>query len=58
MDSAYRGEIHVIMQNLGSEEVTPKIDVVESVSETRRGDGGFGSTGPRLRSMGRVSSFA
>ena len=63
IDPDYRGELRVIMQNLGSEPVTlergeriaqlvfarferPAIRVVESVSlETKRGEGGFGSTG-------------
>ena len=72
IDSDYRGEIRVVMQNLSSDEVrfrpgekvaqmllepvvVPKILVVDGVEETGRGEGGFGSTGPRLRAVGRVS---
>lgn len=62
IDPDYRGEIRVIVQNLGSEPVTlgrgeriaqlvfarfeaPEVVEVESLSETERGSGGFGSTG-------------
>ncbi|MGD2045015.1 MAG: dUTP diphosphatase [Gemmatimonadota bacterium] len=62
IDPDYRGEVRVIMQNLGKEPVTlergeriaqlvfarfemPEVVQVEAVSETARGDGGFGSTG-------------
>jgi len=62
IDPDYRGEVRVIMQNLGSEAVTlsrgariaqlvfsrfeaPDVVLVERVSETERGEGGFGSTG-------------
>lgn len=62
IDPDYRGELRVIMQNLGPEAVVlergeriaqlvfarfeaPVIEVVEDVSETARGAGGFGSTG-------------
>jgi len=62
IDPDYRGEVRVIMQNLGSESVTlergervaqlvfarfetPEVVLVETVSETTRGEGGFGSTG-------------
>jgi dUTP pyrophosphatase len=62
IDPDYRGELRVIMQNLGGKAVTlsrgeriaqlvfarfqaPEIVQVESVSETERGQGGFGSTG-------------
>ncbi len=62
IDPDYRGELRVIMQNLGPDSVTldrgervaqlvfsrfetPDIAVAESVSDTSRGDGGFGSTG-------------
>ena len=58
----YRGELKIIMQNLGGESVTlergsriaqlifarfeePEVVLSEQVSETDRGDGGFGSTG-------------
>lgn len=62
VDSDYRGEIGVILINLGQEPVRietgdriaqmiiapvcrPKIEVVDHLSETERGDGGFGHTG-------------
>ena len=62
IDADYRGEIKIIVANLGSETVTindqdriaqlciaqvPKVEIqeVEELSETERGDGGFGSTG-------------
>jgi dUTP pyrophosphatase len=62
IDPDYRGEIRVIMQNLGPEPVTlvrgeriaqlvfarfeaPEVLEVDTVSETARGRGGFGSTG-------------
>ena len=62
IDPDYRGELRVIMQNLGSAPVTlergeriaqlvfarfeaPDVVLVEELSETERGDGGFGSTG-------------
>ena len=62
IDPDYRGEIRVIMQNLGPEPVTlargeriaqlvfarfeaPVVVEVDAVSETSRGQGGFGSTG-------------
>jgi dUTP pyrophosphatase len=62
IDPDYRGELRVIMQNLGSEPVTlargeriaqlvfarfeaPEVALVEELSETMRGAGGFGSTG-------------
>jgi dUTP pyrophosphatase len=62
IDFGYRGEIHAILINLGSEPYSIKIgqkvaqlvaapvayarfEVVEELSETSRGDGGFGSTG-------------
>lgn len=62
IDPDYRGEIRIIMQNLGPEPVTlargeriaqlvfarfevPTIHEVDDVSETSRGQGGFGSTG-------------
>jgi dUTP pyrophosphatase len=62
IDPDYRGELRIIMQNLGPEPVTlargeriaqlvfarfetPVIQVAESLSETARGKGGFGSTG-------------
>ncbi len=62
VDSDYRGEVKVILVNLGSRPfvvkrgdriaqlvITPvaraKIEVVEKVPPTERGEGGFGSTG-------------
>lgn len=62
IDSDYRGEVKVILANLGSEpfEINPgdriaqmvvqKVDqaelsLVTEVSDSQRGDGGFGSTG-------------
>lgn len=62
IDSDYRGEIKVIIQNLGSEPfeiqkgdriaqmvIAPVLQVqfeeVDQLSETSRGEGGFGSTG-------------
>lgn len=62
IDPDYRGELRIIMQNLGPERVTlsrgeriaqlvfcrfetPAVVLTESVSETGRGEGGFGSTG-------------
>ncbi|WP_417692367.1 dUTP diphosphatase [Roseibium sp.] len=62
IDADYRGEVKVILINLGDEAfviergsriaqmiIAPvlqaKIELVEELSETRRGEGGFGSTG-------------
>lgn len=62
IDYGYRGEIHAILINLGSEPYPikagqkiaqlvaapvayAKFEVVEELSETSRGEGGFGSTG-------------
>ena len=62
IDSDYRGEIKVIMMNLGNEDFVinkgdriaqavlckvkqAKIKEVEVLDETKRGEGGFGSTG-------------
>ena len=64
VDSDYRGELKVIMQNAGdapvaiargdriaqlvfARYVTPTIDEVETLAESARGEGGFGSTGRR-----------
>jgi dUTP pyrophosphatase len=64
IDADYRGEVKVILINLGSEPFTinngdriaqmvfkkvARVDwkVVETLSETVRGEGGFGSTGHR-----------
>ena len=62
IDSDYRGEIKVILINLGTEDFTinsgdriaqmiiapvtqAKFEITDSLSETARGSGGFGSTG-------------
>ena len=62
IDPDYRGEVRVIMQNLGPDPVTllrgeriaqlvfarfeaPEVMEVDALSETERGEGGFGSTG-------------
>ena len=62
IDPDYRGELRIILQNLGPDPVTlergeriaqlvfsrfevPEIRLVDEVSETDRGGGGFGSTG-------------
>jgi dUTP pyrophosphatase len=62
IDPDYRGELRVIMQNLGRDPVTlergeriaqlvfarfeePTVVLAETLSETTRGGGGFGSTG-------------
>lgn len=62
IDEDYRGELQVILVNLGSEPFTVerreriaqlviapvtrvRIELVESLGETARGSGGFGSTG-------------
>ncbi len=62
IDSDYRGEVKVLLVNLGQEPITlnrgeriaqllispvahVQVMKVESVNETRRGDGGFGHTG-------------
>lgn len=62
IDPDYRGEVKIIIQNLGSEQVTlirgervaqlvfslfqsPEVAEVEELSNTDRGESGFGSTG-------------
>jgi len=62
IDSDYRGEIRIILANLGSEPATisrgdriaqlviapvarAKLERVDTLPDTRRGGGGFGSTG-------------
>lgn len=67
VDNAYRGEVHVLLINLGDEPfkiengdriaqgvIVPrlstefgKLEKVNEISETKRGDGGFGSTGKK-----------
>lgn len=62
LDSGYRGEIKVVLINLGKEDfqiekgmriaqmliqpcVTAELKEVDDLDETKRGEGGFGSTG-------------
>lgn len=62
IDADYRGEVQIIMANLGSEAVViedgeriaqlvicpvvkAKIELVDELDDTERGEGGFGSTG-------------
>lgn len=62
IDSDYRGEIFVSLNNISDEDYTvmpgeriaqlivtpvviPEISVVDELTETKRGEGGFGSTG-------------
>lgn len=62
IDSDYRGEVKIILGNMGNEDFTvergmriaqmvvakheqPTIELVTSLDETERGEGGFGSTG-------------
>jgi dUTP pyrophosphatase len=62
VDSDYRGEVKVILANLGKEPFAvergmriaqmvimrvekPKLEVVDKVPDTVRGEGGFGSSG-------------
>ncbi|MCQ2592808.1 MAG: dUTP diphosphatase [Treponema sp.] len=62
IDSDYRGEIKIVLINLGQEDFTindkdriaqmiispviqAKFEITENLSETERGEGGFGSTG-------------
>ncbi|AUF82677.1 dUTP pyrophosphatase [Tetraselmis virus 1] len=62
IDESYRGEIKVILQNLGDNDFSvkkgdriaqlifekisiPMLELVDSLSDTERGSGGFGSTG-------------
>ena len=64
IDAGYRGEVKVILINLGTEEVTlqkgskiaqlvfnrierAELDVTDTLSDSKRGEGGFGSTGER-----------
>jgi len=62
VDSGYRGEIQIVLHNLGNEDFVvekdmkiaqmliqpihqPRLEEVAELDETKRGDGGFGSTG-------------
>lgn len=64
IDAGYRGELKVILVNLGAEPVTvsagervaqlvlqrvgaARVEEVDDLDDTSRGDGGFGSTGTR-----------
>jgi dUTP pyrophosphatase len=67
VDNAYRGEVHVLLINLGDEPfkiengdriaqgiIVPRLSTefgllvkVDNINETKRGDGGFGSTGKK-----------
>jgi dUTP pyrophosphatase len=73
-DPAYRGEVSIVLINMGEEEVEMeegmriaqmiilpvarvKIKVVETLSETQRGEKGFGSTGikEKLKAFDEIS---
>lgn len=75
IDSDYRGEIMVLLYNLGMDNYTiypgdkiaqltfcacqlPEFDVVEELSSTERGTGGFGSTGKRRSKKGDSDGLA
>ena len=62
VDSGYRGEIQIVLHNLGNEDFVvekdmkiaqmliqpihqPRLEEVAELDETKRGEGGFGSTG-------------
>ncbi|MBS3115109.1 dUTP diphosphatase [Candidatus Woesearchaeota archaeon] len=62
VDSGYRGEVQIVLHNLGNEDFVvekdmkiaqmliqpihqPRLEEVAELDETKRGDGGFGSTG-------------
>ena len=64
IDAGYRGEIKIVMENLGETEqtihagdkianllpypvLTTAVEVVEELAESKRGAGGFGSSGRR-----------
>ncbi len=64
IDAGYRGEIKIVMENLGETEqtihagdkianllpypvLTTAVEVVEELAESKRGAGGFGSSGKR-----------
>jgi dUTP pyrophosphatase len=71
IDSDYRGEIGVIIKNVGSEPFTvsaqdriaqavfnrvelPQLVTVYELSNTKRGSGGFGSTGTQAQELERL----
>lgn len=71
IDSDYRGEIGVIIKNVGSEPFTvnaqdriaqavfnrvelPELVAVNELSHTKRGSGGFGSTGTQAQELERL----
>lgn len=71
IDSDYRGEIGVIIKNVGSVPFTinaqdriaqavfnrvelPELIAVNELSETKRGSGGFGSTGTQAQELERL----
>ena len=62
VDSGYRGEVQIVLHNLGNEDFVvekdmkiaqmliqpihqPRLEEVAELDETKRGEGGFGSTG-------------
>jgi dUTP pyrophosphatase len=64
IDAGYRGEVKIVMENLGDAEqtihagdkianllpypvLTTAVEVVEDLAESKRGAGGFGSSGKR-----------
>jgi deoxyuridine 5''-triphosphate nucleotidohydrolase (dut) len=64
IDAGYRGEVKIVMENLGDTEqtihlgdkianllpypvLTTAVEVVEDLAESKRGAGGFGSSGKR-----------
>lgn len=72
IDSDYRGEIGVIIKNVGSEPFTvnaqdriaqavfnrvelPQLVMVDELSDTKRGSGGFGSTGTQAQELERLA---
>ena len=64
IDAGYRGEIKIVMENLGETEqtihagdkianllpypvLTSAVEIVEDLADSKRGQGGFGSTGKK-----------
>jgi len=64
IDAGYRGEVKILMENLGEQEqtihagdkianllpypvLTTEVEVVGDLAESKRGAGGFGSSGKR-----------